>query len=145
MTITEGYYYLHTNGDLIFKRFCPEDDSPFVKKVWRIDTNNRATAWTVILEALVYEANLDRIKELAYKWGCSPADLPFLFLQVKNPTETLKRGVTLYLEKVCGMDETQRSQWWNWLKSQQGSNLDYSTMPWGMWKQLPDGQTNRKA
>jgi len=33
-----GWYYLHTNGDLIFKRTEPESDSPFVRKVWPIDT-----------------------------------------------------------------------------------------------------------
>lgn len=36
--ITEGgFYYLHTNGDLIWKRFRPEYDSDFVKRVWAVD------------------------------------------------------------------------------------------------------------
>ena len=34
----KGYYYLHTEThDLIFKRFEPEDDSPFVQRVWDMD------------------------------------------------------------------------------------------------------------
>jgi len=70
----DGYYYLHTNGELIFKKFRPEDDSPFVKKIWSIDITRRETAWLLLIEALAMGARKDRIKELADKWGCDDKD-----------------------------------------------------------------------
>lgn len=72
-----GYYYLHTNGDLIYKphgEVCDLRDSDFVRAFWPIDTGNRASGWTLLVEALSLGANKDRINELADKWGCSDKD-----------------------------------------------------------------------
>ncbi len=74
MTIEGGFYYLHTNGDLIWKRFRPEDNSDFVKKIWAVDPTDRGSAWTIAIEALALGANKNRIDELAHKWGLTDKD-----------------------------------------------------------------------
>lgn len=89
---TEGYYYLHVNGDLIFKRFDPgEDDSSFIKRVWKIKTTDRGTAWLLLVEALAMGANCDRIKELADRWGVNDEDAPnFIKHATADGKETFK-------------------------------------------------------
>lgn len=74
------YYYLHTNGDLIHKSVAVVEsdpsyfDSPFVKKVWTIETEDRGSLWILLIEALSLGANNDRIKELQTKWGITNED-----------------------------------------------------------------------
>ncbi len=70
---TDGYYYLHTNGDLIWKRFRPEP-SDFVRKVWVVDKSSRVTAWIIVIEALAMGAKRSRVEELAAKWGLTDED-----------------------------------------------------------------------
>lgn len=70
----DGYYYLHTNGSLLWKRFRPEDDSSFVVRVWTVDRTNRLNAWTICIEAKALGANPKRIAELAEKWGLTDED-----------------------------------------------------------------------
>jgi hypothetical protein len=70
----DGYYYLHTNGALIWKKFRPEDDSPFVRRVWGVDVRSRFSAWVVAIEALALGADRTRIDELAAKWGLTDED-----------------------------------------------------------------------
>lgn len=67
---------MHTNGDLIHKRTEPEGDSPFVKKVWKLDLKDRASAWLLCIEALALGAKRERIDELAHKWGITDEDAP---------------------------------------------------------------------
>lgn len=71
---SNGFYYLHANGDLIFRRYRPEADSDFVRKVWVIDTDDRLTAWTLTIEALALGARRERIDALASLWGLTDAD-----------------------------------------------------------------------
>ena len=74
-----GYYYLHVNGDLIYKR---EHDgivegireSEFARAMWGLNPEDRENAWTILVEALSIGANKDRILELAQKWGCDDED-----------------------------------------------------------------------
>ena len=69
-----GFYYLHTNGELIFKKFEPESDSPFVQKVWAVDPMDRGNAWIICIEALAMGANRSRVMELAEKWSLTDED-----------------------------------------------------------------------
>lgn len=73
-----GWYYLHTNGELLFKSAAagrPEVESGgFVRKVWPIDTSRRETAWLLCIEALALGARRERIDELAAKWGLTDED-----------------------------------------------------------------------
>ena len=100
------YYYLHKNGDLIGKNPVVVDsdpeyfDSPFVKKVWKINLSDRADAWGLILEALALGARIDRVKELAAKWTCDLKDLIELFKHVSRLTELMKKGIDVYIEKI---------------------------------------------
>ena len=122
----KGFYYLHTNGDLIYKKFRPEDDSPFVKKIWPMNTQNRATAWRLILEALALKAQINRINELVKKWGCDLKDLVNYMVRT-HPSDLEIDGLEIYFNKIaeCDYDE-----WLNWLgKTPEGREPDWSTMP----------------
>jgi hypothetical protein len=75
----QGYYYLHTNGDLIYKRELGDTaadlrESDFVRGFWPCDPEDRAMAWNSLVEALASGADKPRIIELAKKWGCNDED-----------------------------------------------------------------------
>jgi hypothetical protein len=73
----EGYYYLHTNKELIYKHnldaIIDIRESDFCHSAWAWD-GQRPTAWQILVEALSLGANKDRIIELAKKWGCDEDD-----------------------------------------------------------------------
>lgn len=74
-----GWYYLHTNGSLIYKRELGDTaadirESDFARAMWPVDDRDRETAWNILVEALALGANKDRIEELAVKWGCTNDD-----------------------------------------------------------------------
>lgn len=74
----EGWYYLHTNGDLIYKprpdSACDIRDSDFALALWPCDPTDRLGAWSILVEALAAGANPARINELATKWKCGNDD-----------------------------------------------------------------------
>jgi hypothetical protein len=75
----QGWYYLHQNGDLIYKRELGETaadirESPFAIGLWPIDRTNRMDAWSLLIEAFAVGAKKERIFELAEKWGCTNED-----------------------------------------------------------------------
>lgn len=76
----DGYYYLHTNGDLIYKPAIVVEsdpgyfDSPFVKETWGFLKERRECAWTILIEALALGARPSRVKELQQHWKCSNDD-----------------------------------------------------------------------
>jgi hypothetical protein len=75
----EGYYYLHINGSLIYKRdldgtVADLRESDFVRSLWPFDGQDREYAWTILVEALSIGAKPERIKELANKWDCNDVD-----------------------------------------------------------------------
>lgn len=78
--MTTAYYYLHTNGDLIYKPASVMDgdpsyfDSDFVRKVWKVDLRDRATAYLMLLEAAAMGAGKDRIEHLINHWGMTDDD-----------------------------------------------------------------------
>ena len=104
------YYYLHINGDLISKPPIVVDtdpqyfDSPFVKKVWKIDLTDRADAWQFILEALALGCNVERAKGLAMKWGLVYKDSLEL-LKRSKPTELMKKGLPIFIKAILNMKE----------------------------------------
>jgi hypothetical protein len=79
MKNTEYCYYLHTNGELISKVMMDgiEADfreSDFVRSFWHLDTEDRETAWTILVEALAAGAKKERVMELAAEWQCDDTD-----------------------------------------------------------------------
>ena len=68
------FYYLHTNGELIGKRFRPESDSPFVRRVWSLDLADRGAGFILLIEAAALGARMNRVLELAKKWGMDGDD-----------------------------------------------------------------------
>ena len=75
-----GYYYLHTNGSLIWKRYFDGEqvadfrESPFVRHFWSVDISDREKAWTVLVEALAIGADKENVTRLADKWKCTDVD-----------------------------------------------------------------------
>lgn len=67
------YYYLHTNGDLIAKRFRPEP-SDFVRRIWPLDLRERETGYILLVEAACLGAKMSRVLELAKLWGMDGDD-----------------------------------------------------------------------
>lgn len=80
MTI-EGWYYLHTNGDLIYKRELGDTaadirESSFAKAMWPFDPDNREGVWRIVIEAACIGALPERIKALEELWKCNDEDAP---------------------------------------------------------------------
>ena len=124
-----GFYYLHTNGDLIWKKFRPEDDSGFVKRIWPVDTTDRADAWKIILESFALGARFKRLQELIKKWNCDIKDLAEYMVRNLKPTDLEKEGICLYLEKI---NKCNPEKWFEWLgKTPKEKEPDWETMPKG--------------
>lgn len=76
----EGHYYLHENGDLIYKRFLGPENLPevepggFVRKVWDVDPSRRQTAWFIVIEASALGARPEMLEKLREKWGLTDGD-----------------------------------------------------------------------
>ena len=75
----DGWYYLHTNGDLIYKKelggtHADIRESNFAKAIWPIDPSDRENAWRIVVESLAAGAKKERVTELAEKWGCNNED-----------------------------------------------------------------------
>ena len=52
----EGWYYLHENGSLIYKRelggtAADIRESSFARAMWSYDPRDRENAWTMLVEA----------------------------------------------------------------------------------------------
>lgn len=97
-----GWYYLHTNGELIWRKFEPEADSPFVKKAWPVDPTDRLCAWKIILDGFFLGARVDRLKELAGKWGLAFEDsIKMLTRAPKDEvTDAMRGGLPSFVAHV---------------------------------------------
>lgn len=75
-----GYYYLHENGSLIYKRELDGEtaadirESPFALGMWPMDPTDRAGAWRIVVEGLAAGATKARVDDLASQWACTDAD-----------------------------------------------------------------------
>lgn len=122
----DGFYYLHTNGALIWKRFRP-DPSDFVVQVWAIDTTDRACAWSFLLEALASGASIGRVSELAAKWECNTQDLPRYMARNPTPSAKQKSGIRMFLSQVLHFNP---DEWFDWLAATpKGQKPDFAAMP----------------
>ena len=105
----EWYYYLHQNGSLIGKNPIVVDsdpsyfDSPFVEYVWKINTEDRLDGWKLLLEALALGARVDRIREIAAKWGADYKD-SLEMLRRSKPTDLMKKGMDIFIKEILKMD-----------------------------------------
>ena len=102
-------YYLHQNGDLIGKNpFVVTGDanyfdSPFVKKVWWINTEERDTLWTMMLEALAMGVRVGRIREIAESNNCDKADSIEMLTRIK-PNDLMRKGMTIFVQGILNED-----------------------------------------
>lgn len=90
----EGWYYLHENGDLIFKKDYPGvaadiRESDLARMLWPMDPSDRFGAWRILIEGAALGANSERISELAKKWGCNDEDADQL---------AMRTGLTLQMD-----------------------------------------------
>lgn len=73
----QGWYYLHTNGDLIYKNSpnAIQDirESDLCHSAWPF-VNSRDNAWGILVEANSLFTRKERIKELTEKWNCNDTD-----------------------------------------------------------------------
>ncbi|EJC5001888.1 hypothetical protein [Escherichia coli] len=73
-----GWYYLHQNGELIYKpspdAIVDIRDSDFAVCSWPVDVSSRKLVWEMLVEAVALGANESRISELAKKWNCDDED-----------------------------------------------------------------------
>jgi len=77
----EGWYYLHQNGDLIYKRelggtAADIRESDFARGMWPFEPTSREGAWRICIEALASGAHRERVLKLASKWMCDDDDAP---------------------------------------------------------------------
>jgi hypothetical protein len=77
--MAEGWYYLHSNGDLIYKRDLDGTvgdirESALARGLWPMNPGDRENAWRILIEALAAGANKIRVFELAKHWGCDDKD-----------------------------------------------------------------------
>ena len=122
-----GWYYLHTNGSLIFKRFEPESDSTFVKRVWSVDITDRLSAWTILIESLALGADKARVKELAQKWRCDVKDLVQFMCRANQPTRIQSDGLGIFLSDILDLDS---NAFYDWLgKTAVGEKPNWETLP----------------
>ena len=75
----EGWYYLHINGSLIYKRELGDTvadirESDFARCIWPVDPSDREGAWNIVVEGLALGADKSSVDELAAKWGCNDDD-----------------------------------------------------------------------
>lgn len=75
----EGWYYLHKNGELIYKRelggtAADIRESDFAIGLWPLDPTDRECAWRILVEGLAAGAKKARVMELAEKWKCDDND-----------------------------------------------------------------------
>jgi hypothetical protein len=117
----EGWYYLHENGSLIYKReldgtIADLRESTFVRAIWPHDSQEREYAWNLVIEAEVAGANQARIDELATLWGCDEDDamqygryIGVDFRKDGNAwSATVKDAFINIQESACGFGETRR-------------------------------------
>ena len=107
-----GFYYLHTDGSLIFKPLSVAIDpayfvSPFVKKVWECNSTSRLIAWKIVLEALSMGCSIPRAKELAGKWGLDYKDSIEVVKrggEGGDVTDLMRIGMAIFIKEILEMD-----------------------------------------
>ncbi|HUT88725.1 MAG TPA: hypothetical protein VMY37_04465 [Thermoguttaceae bacterium] len=101
-----GYYYLHVNGDMIYKPHGdPADfaESDFVRCWWPVDKTDRGAGWKVVLEGFALGGNEQRLVELANKFGLTYEDSIQMLGRV-HPTARMRTGMPKWIRLVLGME-----------------------------------------
>lgn len=127
--IEKGFYYLHAEGDLIYKPITVVDSDPdyfkssFVKKFWKMNFSYRVDAWQVVLEALALGCKVERARELAGKWGLTYDD-SFELIRRCRPgqiTELMRDGLEIFVKEILGMEP---GAYWGKLKEDWDVKMD---------------------
>jgi hypothetical protein len=74
-----GYYYLHANGAVIYKRAAPGivtdfENSDLVKCWWPVEPSDRRGAWRILIESYARGADAEAVARLARTWHCDDMD-----------------------------------------------------------------------
>ena len=74
----DGYYYLHTNGDLIHKSKHADtsdfEESDFVKQWWVIDLESRMDVYNMLIRASMLGVKKERVAKLIKHWNITDSD-----------------------------------------------------------------------
>lgn len=115
---TTGYYYLHTNGTLLFKHAYLDGaeqefefrESPFAVMFWKVDAQRREDMWRVLIEALALGGEPQGITKLANMAGCNDHDAKVyaerIGVRVDSPGSAFKWGAITRRERTSGMNHT---------------------------------------
>lgn len=146
----DGYYFLHEDGDLIWKRSRPrKEPGGFVLAIWPINVQDRRTAWRLILEALALTYGTHRearchanVQRLCLRWWCSPRDLVRYLESRHEPSGIEEDGLRIYLRKGAGADP---DEWLQWFKRspENFSSMPIGPAPWGV--PQSDGEQTAKT
>jgi len=116
MSTIQGWYYLHVNGDLIYKNnpdaIVDIRDSDLCRSAWSWD-GKRQSAWQILVEASSLGAKSERIEKLTKDWGCDDVDAEeyakyvgcVLGVDGDRKTAT-RRDFENLQESLCGFGET---------------------------------------
>ena len=111
------WYYLNFKGQLIHKRTEPSANNPLVKHRWVCESDDRSTAWKIVLEGLALGADSDRVKGLARKWNMDYQDvLHFMKYTTDSgiaPSNELSVGLEKFVQEIMNMDI---NKFWNKVK-----------------------------
>lgn len=105
-----GWYYLHTNGQLIWKKFEPESDSPFVTKVWEAPDLYRETIWTIVLEATALGMSESEVRRIADKQRMTMEDCAEMLARIIHPTPLMTVGLKRFARLVYDVDKAKLFQ-----------------------------------
>ena len=109
--MNNGFFCLYKDGRLLWQKSPPEQKDILLKHFWPVNIDFRGNAWMVALEALAMGAKLDRIKELALKWGLTFDDSIELLKRMdpKKITKEMRVGLTMFITLVL---EIQINDYW---------------------------------
>lgn len=86
--------YLHINGNILAKRIEPAD-SPFIKRKWIMNSNDRRDGWRVVLEAAYLGARSSQLQKVMKSWNITREDL---MNYIKREINSLLIGCVDYVE-----------------------------------------------
>ncbi len=112
-----GWYYLHTNGDLIYKHgsdsIADIRDSNFSISAWPF-MQDREQAWSIVIEAACLDARKGRIDKLIEDWGLNDHDAEMyaesigliLGIDGNKKTAVKKNNFSNLMESHAGFGDT---------------------------------------
>lgn len=133
--MTISYAYLHTNGNLIFKRHAI-DPSDFVAQIFVLDNTKRETFFEMICYCCYYYElkqfnELDTLKDLCKKFKFNGLDFPNYAAVADKQYNgklpfTLWNGMKSYIKNILEVDF---QEYVDWIEENYGQSYALFEMP----------------